>query len=95
MDTGAIGVTKAASKKPRARSKRPSGKKGRRRQENAVVRYFRATWAELKKVQWPNRREATNLTLIVLVTTAAMSAFLGIVDYLSALLFSYLINPAG
>jgi preprotein translocase subunit SecE len=59
------------------------------------VRYFRATWAELKKVQWPTRREATNLTVIVLVTTAAMSAFLGVVDYVSALLFSYLINPAG
>jgi preprotein translocase subunit SecE len=95
MDTGAIGVTKAASKKPKAGSKRPTGKKRRRRQENAIVRYFRATWAELKKVQWPNRREATNLTLIVLATTVAMSAFLGIVDYLSALLFSYLINPAG
>ena len=88
-------MTKAASRKPKAGSKRPTRKKGRRRQENAIVRYFRATWAELKKVQWPNRREATNLTLIVLVTTAAMSAFLGIVDYLSALLFSYLINPAG
>jgi preprotein translocase subunit SecE len=88
-------VTRAASKKPKAGSKRSSGKKGARRQENAIVRYFRATWAELKKVHWPTRREATNLTLIVLVTTAAMSAFLGIVDYVSALLFSYLINPTG
>jgi len=88
-------VTRAASNKPKAGAKRPSSKKGRRRQENAIVRYFRATWAELKKVHWPNRREATNLTLIVLVTTAAMSAFLGIVDYVSALLFSYLINPTG
>jgi preprotein translocase subunit SecE len=88
-------VTKAASKKPKAGSKRSSSKKGRRRQENAIVRYFRATWAELKKVHWPTRREATNLTVIVLVTTAAMSAFLGIVDYVSALLFSYLINPTG
>jgi preprotein translocase subunit SecE len=89
-------VAKAASKKPKSRSKRrAAGKKGRRRQENAVVRYFRATWAELKKVHWPNRREATNLTVIVLATTVAMSAFLGIVDWVSALLFSYLITPAG
>ena len=89
-------MTRAASKKPKARSKRSaSSKKGRRRQENALVRYFRETWAELKKVHWPTRREAANLTLIVLVTTAGMSAFLGIVDYVSALLFSYLISPAG
>jgi preprotein translocase subunit SecE len=90
-------VTKAASKKPKARSKRrASSKKGRRRQENAIVRYFRATWAELKKVQWPSRSEATNLTLIVLATTVAMSAFLGIVDWLSSLLFGFLVSsPSG
>ena len=88
-------MTRAASKKPKAGSKRSSSKKGRRRQENAIVRYFRATWAELKKVHWPTRPEATKLTVIVLVTTAGMSAFLGIVDYVSALLFSYLINPTG
>jgi preprotein translocase subunit SecE len=90
-------VAKAASKKPKPRSsrRRAASKKGRRRRENAVVRYFRATWAELKKVHWPNRREATNLTVIVLATTVAMSAFLGVVDWMSALLFSYLINPPG
>jgi len=90
-------VVKAASKKPKAGSKRrASSKKGRRRQENAIVRYFRATWAELKKVQWPSRRESTNLTLIVLATTAAMSAFLGIVDWLSSLLFGFLVSsPSG
>jgi preprotein translocase subunit SecE len=90
-------VAKAASNKPKPRSSRrqAASKKGRRRRENAVVRYFRATWAELKKVHWPNRREATNLTVIVLATTVAMSAFLGVVDWMSALLFSYLINPTG
>jgi preprotein translocase subunit SecE len=59
------------------------------------VRYFRQTWAELKKVQWPTRSEATNLSLIVLATTVAMSAFLGLVDYLSALLFSWLASLSG
>jgi preprotein translocase subunit SecE len=50
--------------------------------------------AELKKVSWPTRQEATKLTLIVLGTTVAMSAFLGIVDLLSTQLFSALIGPA-
>jgi preprotein translocase subunit SecE len=85
---------KASDKKSSSRSK--TGKKGKsRRQENAIVRYFRQTWAELKKVQWPTRSEATNLSLIVLATTVAMSAFLGLVDYLSALLFSWLANLSG
>jgi preprotein translocase subunit SecE len=56
---------------------------------------LRETLAELKRVSWPSRQEATKLTLIVLATTVAMSAFLGIVDLLSTQLFSALIGPAG
>ena len=82
-------MTKSASKKPKA------GSKARRRRENAVVRYLRETMAELKKVSWPTRQEATKLALIVLATTAAMSVFLGIVDLLSTQLFTALIGPAG
>jgi preprotein translocase subunit SecE len=73
-------------------SRRPSTG---RRKENALVRYFRQTWAELKKVHWPTQREATNLTLIVLVVTVSMSAFLGLVDYLATLFFGLLIGSPG
>jgi preprotein translocase subunit SecE len=69
--------------------------RGARRKENVVVRYFRQTWAELKKVRWPTQREATNLSLIVLSVTVAMSAFLGVVDKLSDLLFGFLIDISG
>ena len=79
-------------------TKKP-GRAGRdktgRRKENAIARYFRQTWAELKKVRWPTRREATNLTLAVLAVTVIMSAFLGLVDRLSELLFSFLIEISG
>ena len=68
---------------------------GTHRKDNRIVRYFRQTWAELKKVHWPTRREATNLTIIVLVVTAAMSAFLGLMDWLSALFFTLIIGASG
>jgi preprotein translocase subunit SecE len=87
-------VAKANSKGKRSKSKRASRDKSGRRKENAVIRYFRQTWAELKKVRWPSRREAFNLTVIVLLSTVAMSAFLGVVDWLSSQLFSFLINIA-
>jgi preprotein translocase subunit SecE len=77
------------------KSKQGKNAKRGRRKENAVVRYFRQTFAELKKVRWPTRREATNLSLIVLAVTVAMSAFLGIMDRLSDLLFSFLIGLTG
>jgi len=86
---------KASIESTRATPKKPRKARGRRRKENAVIRYFRQTWAELKKVSWPSRRQARNLTFIVLAVTAAMSAFLGVVDWLSALFFSLLVNIQG
>lgn len=46
---------------------------------NAIVRYFRETRGEMRKVTWPTREEAWRLTLIVLGVTAAMAVFLGVI----------------
>ena len=46
---------------------------------NALVRYFRETRGELRKVTWPTRDEAWRLTLIVLGVTSAMAIFLGVI----------------
>lgn len=51
------------------------------KQDNRLVRYFKETRTEVRKVVWPTRRQATNLTLIVLGVTMAMSVFLGVLDY--------------
>ncbi len=48
--------------------------------ENRLARFWRETVAELRKVVWPTRDQATNLTVIVIVTVLAMSAFLGVID---------------
>jgi preprotein translocase SecE subunit len=49
------------------------------KQDNRVVRYFKETRAELRKVHWPTRLEARNLTIIVLVFTVFMTFLLGVV----------------
>jgi preprotein translocase subunit SecE len=61
-------------------------------QDNPVTRYFRETWAELKKVRWPTRQEAQNLTLIVLAVTIGMAAILGLMDFFFAWEFKGLID---
>lgn len=43
--------------------------------------YFRETFGELRKVHWPTRTEARNLTIVVLAVTFIMAAFLGAFDY--------------
>lgn len=62
------------------------------KKENAIVRYFRETRAELRKVTWPTREEATRLTLIVLAVTTFMAALLGIIDYIFAALFRLIVG---
>jgi len=58
------------------------------KQDNRLVRYFKETRAELRKVHWPSRQEARNLTVIVLAVTVAMTVFLGlIVDPVALWLF--------
>lgn len=51
-------------------------------QDSALVQYLRNTRAELRKVHWPTREEAQNLTKIVLAVTVGMAAFMGLLDYL-------------
>jgi preprotein translocase subunit SecE len=53
--------------------------------ENAVVKYLRDTRAELRKVHWPTREEAWNLTKVVMAVTVSMAFLLGILDYLFAM----------
>jgi preprotein translocase subunit SecE len=60
--------------------------------ENRLVQYFRETRAELRKVVWPTREEAINLTAIVVGTIFVMSIFFGAVDYLLTQLFRLLLR---
>jgi len=62
------------------------------KQPNAIQRYFKETVGELRKVSWPTRKEATNLTLVVLLVTFVMSMYLGLLDLIFTRLFSLLFS---
>ena len=53
------------------------------KKQNAIQRYFSETTGELRKVSWPTRQEAIQLTIIVLAVMVFMGVFLGLVDLLS------------
>lgn len=61
-----------------------------RKQPNAIQRYFKETIGELRKVNWPTRKEATNLTIVVLIVTGVMSAFLGLLDFVFTRIFAFI-----
>lgn len=62
------------------------------KKENALVKYLRETRAELRKVTWPTRDEARNLTGIVLLVTVVMAILLGAIDEISTLIMRLLLS---
>lgn len=52
------------------------------KKENALVRYFRETRTEVKRVRWPTQEETWRLTRIVLTVTVSMALFLWLMDVL-------------
>jgi len=62
------------------------------RRFNRVQLFFRETIGELRKVSWPTRKEAWNLTLIVLVVVFSMGTLLGVLDYLFTRFFALILS---
>jgi preprotein translocase subunit SecE len=57
---------------------------------NFIQKYVSETIGELRKVTWPTRKEATNLTVIVIVVILAMGMFLGVLDFIYTKFFALL-----
>jgi preprotein translocase subunit SecE len=54
--------------------------KAKGKKSNPIQAYFRETIGELRKVSWPTRREAMQLTGIVIVVMIIVGIVLGITD---------------
>lgn len=48
---------------------------------NKVADYFKNSYAELTKVNWPTRSQIVNLTIIVIAFSLVLAGFIGAVDY--------------
>ena len=46
-----------------------------------IIQFFKDVRLELTKVAWPNRRELTGSTIIVVIMSIIMAAFIGVVDF--------------
>jgi preprotein translocase subunit SecE len=59
-------------------AERPSG--APLRGGNRVIGFLRASWAELQRVQWPDRRQVTQATAVVLGFVVVAGLYLGLAD---------------
>jgi len=51
-----------------------------------IQRFVQDSWQELQKVNWPTPKQARNLTVVVLVISAAVSIYISFFDYAFGLL---------
>jgi preprotein translocase subunit SecE len=47
-----------------------------------IIRFFKDSYAELKKVTWPSREEVLSSTRVVIIAILAVAFALGLVDIL-------------
>ncbi len=60
---------------------RPSG--APLRGGNRAFAFVRASWAELQRVQWPDRRQVSQATAVVIGFVAIAGAYLGLADFVA------------
>lgn len=76
--------------KKQAVQKQPAKKQPAKRQPRGIRLFFRETVGELRKVSWPTRKEAINLTKVVVIVMVIMALFLGGIDFVFFRLFGLL-----
>jgi preprotein translocase subunit SecE len=57
-----------------------------------IFSFFKEVKLEMKKVNWPSKREVFKNTLIVLGVSLALAVFLGGLDFLFSILLNKLIS---
>lgn len=81
-----------AKEKEQEKGKEKEKKPVARRQPNVLQRFFNETIGELRKVSWPTRKEAANLTVIVLMVLGAMTVVLGMLDWIYSRIFALILS---
>ncbi|TMK40026.1 MAG: preprotein translocase subunit SecE [Actinobacteria bacterium] len=63
---------------------RPARRQDTPREGNRILAFLRASWAELQRVQWPDRREVAQATAVVLGFVAIAGGYLGLADLVAS-----------
>ena len=60
-----------------------------------LSKWFRELRSDLKKVQWPSKKQTVNNTVVVIVCVVVAAIFLGIFDALATAIIDALLHLAG
>jgi preprotein translocase subunit SecE len=74
---------------PRERARPPAAPRGSLPSRAAA--FLRASWAELQRVQWPDRPEVFQATAVVLGFVAVMGVYLGVADWVAQKIINFVL----
>jgi preprotein translocase SecE subunit len=81
VDEGDLSEESAKELQARGAAPTPEQASGARlRGPHRAIAFLRASWAELQRVQWPDRRQVTQATAVVLGFVVIAGAYLGLAD---------------
>src|SRR3954468_20130289 len=73
-------IAEAPERAPASAQRQVAQPSGPRPEGNRLVNFLRASWAELQRVQWPDRPQVAQATAVVLGFVAIAGAYLGLAD---------------
>ena len=78
-----------------APARRPAARKGAAaepaRKGNRLIGFLRASWAELQRVQWPDRRQVGQATAVVLGFVIVAGLYLGLADQVAKQIVDFIL----
>lgn len=86
-------IKRTAKLKPEpAKSQPKSASTAKAPKEKGRLRTFlRSSWAELKRVQWPDRKQMSTMTTIVIGFVIIAGAYLGAIDWVANRIVNFLV----
>jgi preprotein translocase subunit SecE len=82
-DRASLGDQAAPPPVPGTKGAPTPGENAAGRGGSRFLNFLRACWAELQRVQWPDRRQVGQATMVVLGFVIVAGAFLGLADYVA------------
>ncbi len=80
-----------AERRPAARERAGAPAAPRRSLLHRAIAFLQASWAELQRVQWPDRRQVAQATAVVLGFVAVAGVYLGAADWVAQKVVNFIL----
>ena len=57
----------------------------------SVSNYFRESYAEMRKVTWPSKKQTINYSLVVIGMSVGIAIFFAVIDYIFNLILTTIV----